>query len=93
MDAASCFILGTALVSADTSEPNELEARRLFKDAWAHKRGYPKTLILPTDRYGTALTAEAKRQRVSVVAVNENQLLVFTGEARQGFRQYLRRET
>ena len=37
MDAASCFILATAMVPVQHNEPSELEVRRLFKTAWGHK--------------------------------------------------------
>ena len=87
MDAASCFIFGMILVPVDDSDPSKSELRRLLKMGWAHKRRYPATLFSPTGRFQTVLPAEAKRVGISVVPVQESQLLVFIGEARQGFKE------
>lgn len=87
MDAASCFIFGMVMVPTDEPEPSTLEAKRLLKMGWAHKKHYPNTLFVPTDRFPRILPAEAKRQRVSVVPLDESQLLVFIGEAQQGFKE------
>jgi len=87
MDAASCFILGMVMVPTDESEPSKLEARRLLKTGWAHKKQYPTTLFVPTGRFPTILPAEAERQHISLVPVHESQLLVFIGEAQQGFKE------
>jgi hypothetical protein len=89
MDAASCFILGNAMVPAHEPEPSQLEARRLLKTGWEHKKKMPKTLFLPTGQFQTNLSAEAKRKRIDVVSVGEDQLLVFIGEARRGFREHV----
>ena len=89
MDAASCFILGNCMVPAHEPEPSQLEARRLLKTGWAHKKKMPKTLFVPTGQFQTSLSAEAKRKKINVVSVGEDQLLVFTSEARQGFREHI----
>lgn len=89
MDAASCFILGMLMVPAGKSEPSKVEARRLFKKGWAEKRQYPNTLFVPVGRFQSVLPAEAERQGISVVPVHESQLLVFIGEAQQGFKEHL----
>jgi hypothetical protein len=86
MDAASCFILSSALVSATAAEPSKMEARRLLKQGKAHKQQLPKTLFIPIGQPANELTVEAERQRIAVVRVPEEQLLVFVGEAREGFR-------
>ena len=91
MDAASCFILGNAFVAVHDSEPSQQEARRLLEAGWAHKQQYASTLFLPTGQFQTHLRAEAERQGISVVSVSENQLLIYSGEARQAFRQYFER--
>ena len=88
MDAASCFLLGNALVSASADEPSKLEARSLLKKGRAHKKELPKTLIIPREQAATLLAAEAKRQGITVVRVPEDQLLVFTAEAREGFKEF-----
>ncbi|MHB8142836.1 MAG: hypothetical protein ACYDGX_04125 [Thermoleophilia bacterium] len=89
MDAASCFILSNCLVPAAEAEPLQLEARRLLKAGWAHKKELPATLFVPTGQFQTHLPAEAERQGVAVVRVSESQLLVFIGEARQSFKEDL----
>lgn len=88
MDAASCFLFDMVMVAVGKSEPSRVEVRRLFKKAWAAKRQYPKTLFVPTGRFQTVLPAEAERQGISVVPVHESQLLVFIGEAQQGFKDH-----
>jgi len=89
MDAASCFMLGTQFVSVAESEPSQLDARRLLKEGWKHKKELPTTLFVPKGEYRTFLPAEAKRQGISVVPVLEKELLVFIGEARDGFREHI----
>lgn len=89
MDAASCFILGNSLIPATESEPSQLEARRLLKAGRAHKKKLPATLFVATNQFQTHLPAEAENQGVAVVRVNESQLLVFIGEARQAFKEAL----
>ena len=89
MDAASCFILGNALMPTDSAEPSQLDVRRLFKDSWAHKKQFPTTLFVPRGQLHTVVPAEAKRSGITVVPVEENQLLAFIGEARRGFREHV----
>ena len=92
MDAASCFIFGMVMAPIDELEPSNLDVRRLLKMGWAHKKQYPTTLFVPADRFQTILPAEAKRQGISVVAVHESQLLIFTGETQQGFKERFQSE-
>jgi len=89
MDAASCFILGTTLVSAHESELSELEVRRLFKAARAQKNKFPAKLLIPAGEPHTALLSEAQRHGISVARPRKGELRIFTSEARQGFRDYL----
>lgn len=89
MDAASCFILGNAMVPAEAAEPSQSDARRLLETAWGHKQEFATTLFVPAGQFQTIVPAEAKRHGISVVPVQENQLLVFIGEARQGFRDHV----
>lgn len=88
MDAASCFILGSAFVSASKAEPSKLEARRLLKSGHAHKQELPKTLFIPSNQVAGILAAEAERQKVTVVRVQEDQLLLFIAEAREAFKEH-----
>lgn len=88
MDAASCFILGSEFVSAGAPEPSEMIARRLLKKGQSHKQQLPGTLFIASEqRAADALAEEAIRQKIGVTRVPENELLVFIGEARDGFRE------
>ena len=87
MDAASCFILSSAPVPTIAAEPSKMEATRLLKEGQARKQQLPKTLFIPSNQTAPLLSAEAKRQGITVVSVPEDQLLPFIGEAREGFRE------
>jgi len=87
MDAASCFLLATALVPINEGDASKLESRRLLKQAHAHKQGMPGTLYIPNEQIANNLALEAERQKVAVVRVPEQQLLIFIGEAREGFKE------
>ena len=89
MDAASCFILGAELVPVNEPEPTQIQAKRLFKAGWAHKEQLPVTLFVPKGQFQKILPAEAKRQGISVVPLPERQLLVFIGEAQQGYTEHI----
>jgi hypothetical protein len=91
MDAASCFILGNTFVATATPAPSATELRRLLKTGWEQNRQYPSTLFVPKGKFEAAVRAEAKRRGISVIPVEEDQLLVFIGEARQGFREFVQR--
>ena len=86
MDAASCFILTTAFVPAKDMQVSKLEARRMLKKGSEHKHKLPATLFIPSGEAAEALTHEAQRQSVTVVRVPEDQLMIFIGEAREGFK-------
>ena len=87
MDAASCFMLSSAIVPASSAEPSKIEAKRLLKEGQAHKQRLPKTLFIPSDQPANLLTVEAERLGITVVRVPEDQLLLFVGDAREGFRE------
>jgi len=89
MDAASCFILSSAPVPTSATEPSKMEARRLLKEGQAHKQQLPKTLFISGEQPAIFLAVEAERQGITVVRVPEDQLLLFIGEAREGFREHL----
>lgn len=91
MDAASRYILGNTLVATTASEPSTLEARRLLKTGWNRSTQLPSTLVVPTGQFPTKLRAEAKRQGIAVVLVDESELLTWIDDARKGFREYLER--
>lgn len=88
MDAASCFILGTGFVSVASAELSEMEASRLLNSGKVRKQQLPKTLYIPANMIADVLCTEAERNGVAVIRVPEKQLLVFIGEAREGFKAY-----
>jgi hypothetical protein len=89
MDAGSCYLLGTELVSASDAEPSPKLARDLLTAAWAKKGEFPRTLFLPAGQFQGTLKAEAERLGLIVVSTPEHQLLVFIGEARDGYREHM----
>jgi len=91
MDAASCFIMGNAFVATAAAAPLPAELRRLLKAGWKHKRQFPNTLFVPKGQFEAAVSAEATRHGIAVIPVQEDQLLTFIGEARQGFRDFIQR--
>lgn len=89
MDAASCFILGTGFISANSTEPSQQESMRLLKAGYSHKQQYPKMMFIPTNQPASILCTEADLQGIAVVRVKEEELLVFIDEARQGFLEHI----
>jgi hypothetical protein len=87
MDAASCFILGSEFIPVTVSEPTRAQFRRLLKDARRHKQQLPKTLFVPREDVPDQVTLEATQQSIDVVRVPEGELLIFIGEAREGFAE------
>lgn len=88
MDAASCFLLSFATVSAALSEPTEMESRRLLEQAQAYKKQWPKTLFVPVGQPAHFLSAEAERRGIEVVRIAEDQLLPIIAAARTAFIEY-----
>ena len=87
MDAASCFIVSTALVPVGITGPSKVEAKRLFQEGQTHNQQLPATLFLSGGQPAKFLAAEAKRQGITVVPIPDDQLVMFVGEAREGFRE------
>ena len=92
MDAASCFILASELISITAAEPSRVECRRLLKNGQRHNQHLPKTLFVPREERADLLTREATHQGIDVVRVPESELLIFIGEARQGFAEQFESE-
>lgn len=89
MDAASCFILDTGFIPADWKELSQIEARRLLKNGYSHKKRYPKELIILSNQIANHLSTEAERCGIRVVRVPEDQLQVLISEAREGFQEHV----
>jgi hypothetical protein len=87
MDAASCFLLGSELISATAAELTSVQFHRLLKRAQRHKQQLPKTLFVAREEVAESITREATLQNIDVVRVYENELLIFTGEAREAFAE------
>ena len=87
MDAASCYILGNAMTRTGQAQPSQLEAERLLKAGWQHKKEMPKTLFVPEGQFEDELTEAAENAKIDVVPVAEDELLVFIGDARKGFEE------
>jgi len=87
MDAASCFIVSSSPTPSSAGEPTRMEAKRMLKQGKAHKNQLPGTLFVPEHQPAQHLKAEAESQGITVVQVPEDQLLLFLGEAREGFRE------
>ena len=87
MDAASCFILGSQLIPITAAEPTRAQFRSLLKNAQSHKQQLPATLFIAREDTADLMTREATHQNIEVVRVPESELLVFIGEARQGFKE------
>jgi hypothetical protein len=87
MDAASCFILGMELISVAAAEPTQAQFRRLLKNAKSHKKQLPKTLFVAREDVADLIAQVATQQKIHVVRIPENELLIFTGEARQAFSE------
>lgn len=90
MDAASCFLLGSELIPSAEEEPSQTQARHMLTAAWAKKGEFPQTLFMPTGRFPGTMKAEAERLGMAVITAPEDQLLVFIGEARDGYREHMR---
>jgi len=89
MDAATCMILGTEFISAGSLELPQLESKRLLKCGYSHKQQFSKKLFIPTNQAADLLSIEAERNKIFVDRVPEEQLLIFIGEAREGFHQHV----
>ena len=87
MDAASCYIFGLELVSVTAGEPTRAQFRRMLKKAKRHKQQLPKMLFVAREDVADVVTHAATQQNIDVVQVSENELLIFTREAREAFAE------
>ncbi|MDP9139498.1 MAG: hypothetical protein M3O62_01735 [Pseudomonadota bacterium] len=87
MDAASCYILGSEFFPVRSKEPSELAARRLLRSGESEAPHLPKKLLISTAQVADLLSTVASRLGVRVQRVEEDQLSVFIGEARAGFKE------
>lgn len=87
MDAASCFILTVEMFPTAAAEPSTLHARRMLTKGRAHRQQLPETLYIPIEQPADNLVIEAQRRKVRVVRIPDDQLLLFIGDAREGFNE------
>lgn len=87
MDAASCYLFGLELIPVAAAEPTRAQFRRMLRDAQRRKQQLPKTLLVAREDVADLVTREASEQNIDVVRVSENELLIFTGEAREAFAE------
>jgi hypothetical protein len=87
MDAASCFILSSVPVAAKAAEPTQKESKQLLQDGKSHRMKLPKVLFVPIEQPARFLVAEAERVGIEVVRIEEYQLMILIGEAREAFRE------
>jgi hypothetical protein len=91
MDAASCFILGSEMMPVTAAELTRTQFRRLLQNSKRHKQQLPNKLFVPTEDVADQMTLEATQQKIEVVRVPESELLIFIGEARQGYDDWIKR--
>lgn len=87
MDAASCFIVSSAMIPASEAEPSLMESKRMLKQGKAHRNELPREFIIPNEQRADLLASEARRQGITIVRLPEAQLRMYTGEAREAFRK------
>ncbi len=87
MDAASCFILSSDLIPVASVDLLQDPCHRLLENAERNKQQLPTTLFVPGGEVADLITREATQLNIDVVQVSENELLIFTGEARLGFAE------
>jgi len=86
-DAASCFILRLEFIPVTAAEPTRAQFRRLLKNAQRYKEQLPDKLFIAREDIADLMTREATHKKIDVVRVAESELLIFIGEARQGFAE------
>lgn len=87
MDAASCYILGMEMYSIRATGPSAQEMRRLLQAGHGRAGAWPQRLFVAEGQFADVLHQEAARLTIEVVTVPEDELLVFIGEARDGFKE------
>jgi hypothetical protein len=87
MDAASCSILGMEMYSARATGPSAQESRGLLQQGHGRAGALPQKLFVAEGQIAGAMCQEAAHFNIEVVTVPEEELLVFIGEARDGFKE------
>lgn len=87
MDAASGYLFGIVLESAEAPEGSAMELRRLFERAREQAKHYPEQLFVPAGRLQAAFSPEAERLGIPVLPVAEDELRALIGDAQREFRK------
>ncbi|OQW33530.1 MAG: hypothetical protein A4E19_03840 [Nitrospira sp. SG-bin1] len=87
MDAASCYILGMEMYSSRATGPSAQESRRLLLQGQGREGKLPQRLFVAEGYVAGAMYQEAARLNIEVITVSEDELLVFIGDARDGFKE------
>ena len=87
MDAASCYIVGMETYSARATGPSKPESRHLLQQGHDRAGTWPSKMFVAEEQIPDELCQEAARRNIEVVMVPEDDLLVFIGDARDGFQE------
>jgi hypothetical protein len=87
MDAASCYILGMEMYSAGATGPSAQASRSLLQQGHGRAGTWPQKLFVAEGQIPDSLYQEATRLTIEVVSVPEEELLIFIGDARDGFKE------
>lgn len=87
MDAASCYILSMEMYSAGATGPSAQASRSLLQQGHDRAGTWPPKLFVAEGQIPDALCQEATRLTIKVVTVPEDDLVVFIGDARDGFKE------
>lgn len=86
MDAASCFVVSSAIVSSDETELSQTQCITMLKKGEILKNELPEELLVPNELCADKLVAEAERQGIKVVRLPEAELnYYYIREARKSF--------
>jgi hypothetical protein len=87
MDAASCYIFGMEMYSARATGPSAQASRRLLQQGHGRAGTLPQKLFVAEGQMADAMCQEAAHLNIEVVTVPEDELLVFIGDACDGFKE------
>lgn len=93
MDAASCYVLGHELVSAESAEVPAPAAARLLETGRAAANGLPGKLLLSSGLGTAQFAGLAAEAGIDVERVPDKDLAAFLSQVRQGFRRQRPRQS
>lgn len=75
------------MIAASAVELPKIKAKRRVKKAQTQAQRLPNTLYIPHELPAKSMAAEADRLGIPVVSIAKEKLMVFIGEAREGFNE------